>query len=269
MSGKTFWAYSDETGDRGLGANASPIFGMATVLGDAQAMTELREAIGTLRTDFKVQDGTVMSWKKHLKTAERRLHAVKTLANLSRHRVVYAVSKKTELADGSFQSDEKRFYDFVSSAAYKGTLWAARNMGADEVRIRFGRVKGVDHDHTRDYIRKANDPDSKVPTGMEKELSWVGADQHYESEAADFYAGFLKTAFWPDDYGNTDHILLQRVWHQVRKGPNQCAVPLGMFTMPHYGVVLGADWFWCQGCPAKKKYDQEREALANLGIWNG
>lgn len=269
MSGKTVWAYGDETGDRGLSDKASPIFGMATVVGDAEAMQELRETIRSLRSDFNVKDKTVMSWKENLKTAERRLHAAITLAKLKRHSVIYAMSMKSELADGSFQSDDKRFYDFVASSAYKSTLWAARSLGATEVRIRFGRVKGVDHDHAREFIRKENDDDPKVPTYLEKELDWVGADKHFESEAADFYAGFLKTAFWPDGFGNTDHSYLHRVWHQIRKGPTGCAVPLGLYTMPHYGVVVETDWFMCNSCPTKTKYLKQKQQnnLWDMGSW--
>ena len=252
---RTIWAYGDETGDRGLSPTASPIFGMALVVGDAAAMTELRDTVRRLRVDFKVPAGQVMSWKSHLKNADRRNHAVRTLAALEKHQVIYAVTKKSELAGGSFQSDDKRFYDFVAGSAHKSILWASRNLRADEVRIRFGRVRGVDHEHTRKYIHSVNIPDPKVPTYLEKELSWVGADTHFESEAADLYAGFLKAAFWPDEFGNTEEIYIRRIWHQIRKGPTGCAVPLGLFTMPHYGVIFNESWFSCESCPSKVKYD--------------
>lgn len=258
---RTIWAYGDETGDRGLSATASPIFGMAMVVGDADAMTEIRAAVKKLRSDFGVPKGEVMSWKAHLKQADRRNHAAQTLARLSGFHVIYAVTVKEALASRSFQGGDKDFYDFVAARVHRATLWASKDLHAEEVRIRFGRVRKVDHVRTADFIRRENGSDRRVPNYLVKELSWVGADEHFESEAADIYAGFMKSAFWPDKYGNVDEAYLRRVWHQVRKAPNGCAIPLGMFPMPHYGVIFDADWFWCGNCPKHSEYRQREPDL--------
>lgn len=253
----TLWAYGDETGDRGLGPTASPIFGMAAILGDHDTMAGVRKVIRQLRADFNIPKGEVMSWKKYLKTHERRLHAFNQLGKIDTLTVLYAISKKSELAENSFATEDKQFYDFVAARMHTAVLWAARAQHADGVRIRFGHVRGVDHEHCRKFIRNSNDPNPKVPTKLEKELSWVAADRHFESEAADFYAGALKAAFWEDKYGNTDDSYLRKIWHQVRKNNLGCAVPLGLFTMPHYGVVFDSWWFACDGCPAESRYRQE------------
>lgn len=253
MNRKTVWAYGDETGDRGLSSTASPIFGMATIIGNAQTMSQVKTVVKDLRSDFGVPTGEVMSWKKHLKTHERRLHAAKSLARIEDLLVVYALTRKADLYEGSFQNSQKDFYDFVAACAYKATLWAARSMEATDVRIRFGRVRGVDHARTLRYIEQTTQSDPKVPTHLQRELSWVGADQHFESEAADFYAGFMKTAFWPDAFGNVDDVYLKHVWGQIRKNPQGCAIPLGLFTMPSYQVAFEQDWFSCVDCPAQLK----------------
>lgn len=253
MSKRTLWAYGDETGDRGLADTASPIFGMATIIGDRETMGQVKDVVKQLRSDFNVARGTVMSWKKHLKTHERRSHAARSLAEVEGLQVVYALSRKADLYKGSFQSRKKDFYDFVAASAHRSILWAARAMGASGIRIRFGRVKGVDHARTRQYIEDTNYDDSRIPIELQTELEWIGADERFESEAADFYAGFMKTAFWPDEFGNVDDVYLRRVWGQIRKSPQGCAVPLGLYTMPHYGVVLDQEWFACDECPTDLK----------------
>ncbi|WP_156516457.1 DUF3800 domain-containing protein [Nocardia arizonensis] len=62
-AGSRVWAYVDETGDRGSGPSASPVFGMAAVLVDDLGAVELRRAVQQLRTEFKVPANKVMSWK--------------------------------------------------------------------------------------------------------------------------------------------------------------------------------------------------------------
>lgn len=242
------FAYGDETGDRGLGDKTSPIFAMATVLGQHYAMVELQEAVRQLREDFKVPEKAVMSAKKHVKTYERKLHAANVLSMVPDITVTYVMSKKSELIPGSFKNGEKDFFDFVSARAYRSVLWAGRNSGAKDVRVRFGHVIGMDQARTKQFIRKDTAHDPKVPTYLERELSWVSADMYLESQAADLYAAFLKDAFWPDRYGNTHERHLLQIWPQIRKGWHGCVVPLGLFVMPRYGVLTDQPWFSCH-CP--------------------
>lgn len=242
------FAYGDETGDRGLGEKTSPVFAMATVLGQHYAMVGLQEAVLQLRKDFSVPEKAVMSAKKHVKTYERKLHAANVLSSVPDITVIYVLSMKSELIPGSFKNGEKDFFDFVSARAYRSTLWAARNSGGNSVRVRFGHVIGMDQTRTKQFIRQDTDHDPKVPTYLEKELSWVSADKYLESQAADLYAAFLKDAFWPDQYGNTHERHLLQIWPQIRKGWHGCVVPLGLFTMPKYEVLTARPWFLCR-CP--------------------
>ena len=64
---------------------------MATIIGNAQTMSQVKTVVKDLRSDFDVPTGEVMSWKKHLKTHERRLHAAKSLARIEDLLVVYAL----------------------------------------------------------------------------------------------------------------------------------------------------------------------------------
>lgn len=243
-------AYIDETGDRGLlRSGSSPIFGMAAILLTEDSASAVRAAIDQLRVDFDVPEGRVMSWKDHLKTHARRKHAAQTLAAIPDVRVIYVYCQKSAVA-GEYTKNRELFYNYVALKLYRNVLWAARNWKgtAAGVRTRFGHVRGHDHTTTESYFKFQLQFEPKVPSHMERGLRWVSADRYRESQAADLYAGFLRAAVWPDEFGNVEGQYLQAVWGQIRKGTNDCPIPLGFMSMPTNGLASAWDWWACKHC---------------------
>ncbi|PKW14423.1 DUF3800 domain-containing protein [Saccharopolyspora spinosa] len=242
--------YVDETGDRGAGKDSSPIFGMAAIVLDDVGVANVRSAVNLLREDFRVPDDAVMSWKRHVKTHDRRRRAAEVLAGVRGLRVCYVYAVKDELRQGTYLDDHQRFYNYVALKTYKSTLWAARSwkgVGA-QVWTRFGHVRGHDHRTTDKYIRREAGRDSRVPFDMEQGLRWVSADQYAESQAADLYGGFLKAALWPGgEFGYVEPAYLLKVWPQIRNSES-CAIPLGIMSMPANSLVRQNCWFPCDHC---------------------
>jgi Protein of unknown function (DUF3800) len=242
--------YVDETGDRGGSSAASPIFGMAALVLDDDGVRNVRAAVDELRADFAVPAGRVMSWKSAAKTHDRRRRAAEVLSALPGLQVCYVYTLKAELRPGSYRDNPQRLYNYVAYMIYKASLWAARawkGSGA-EVWTRFGHVVGHDHRTTEAYIRREAARDPRVPFEMEQGLRWVSADQYAESQAADLYAGFLKAALWPGgEFGYLEPSYLLRVWPQLANS-DQCAVPLGIMSMPSKDLVRRQPWFPCGRC---------------------
>lgn len=248
------YAYIDETGDRGGAHSSSPIFGMAAVLVTPQGAIDLRAAVRQLRADFNVPEGVPMSWKNHVKTHDRRRRAVAVLGQVEELRVCYVYSVKSALGAGSYRDDKVRFYNWVAWMTYKSILWGARSWQGNQVRVwtRFGHVKHHDHRMTDAYIRSQASKDGRVPEHLEQGLKWVSADQYLESQAADLYGGFLKAATWASgDFGYVEGSYLMGIWHQIRNS-EQCAVPLGIMSMPAYQYLHELPWFPCTHCPKRK-----------------
>lgn len=248
------WAYIDETGDRGKGPNSSPIFGMAAVIVDDVSAPLLRAAVDQLRQDFGVPSASPMSWKEHVKTHDRRRRAVEVLGAVQNLKVCYVFADKGELAPDSYLCNPQRFYNYLAYKMYKSVVWAARSCyGADaKLWTRFGHVRGHDHSSTETYIRREASLDSRVPDHMEQGLRWVSADKYLESQAADLYGGFLRAAVWPaGEFGYVEPSYLLGVWHQLRNSED-CAVPLGIMSMPRNDIVCNKDWFPCKDCPKVK-----------------
>lgn len=243
-------AYIDETGDRGYSPSSSPIFGMAAVLADDEGVLDLRRALATLRLDFGLPPDSVLSWKAHAKSHDRRKRIAEVLGQVQGIRVCYAYTLKAALRPGSYVEHRERFYNFVAYQLYKSILWTARNWkgGNGKVWTRFSHVRHHDHTATEAYIRRQAQQDSRVPVHMEQGLRWVSAAIHAESQAADLFSGFLKAALWPGgEFNYTEPAYLVSVWHQIRNS-DTCAIPLGIYPMPDASVLTTLKWFPCVSC---------------------
>ncbi|HEV7648718.1 MAG TPA: DUF3800 domain-containing protein [Actinophytocola sp.] len=250
MATSDVYTYVDETGDRGQRPTSSPIFGMAAVLVDDHAAIALRLAVKQLRNDLQVPGNSVMSWKNHAKNHDRRKRAAELLGAVDGLRVCYVYVVKSALRPDSYLSDPQRFYNYLAYKTYKSTLWAARNWKGSNVRVwtRFGHVRRHDHTTTASYIAREAAAEPKVPHDLEQGIRWVSADRYLESQAADMYGGFLKSAVWPDgQFGYTEPSYLLSIWHQIRNS-GDCVIPLGLMSMPDSSLVRQNAWFPCQRC---------------------
>nr|WP_286132034.1 hypothetical protein [Mycobacterium sp. IS-1556] len=207
----------------------------------------------TLRSDFGVPTKKVLSWKDHVKTHDRRRRAADVLSAVDELKVCYVYAIKNELDPASYVNDVPRFYNYVAFTMYKSIAWAARNWQGPDARLwtRFGHVRGHDHNTTDAYIREQVAKDPRIPFHMEQGLRWVSADQYLESQAADLFGGFLKAATWPDGaFGYTEASYLLSIWSKIRNSEN-CAIPLGIMSMPENRLTCEMPWFPCQSCPKK------------------
>lgn len=249
------WAYIDETGDRGVSNASSPVFGMAALLVDDAGAVELRQAVMQLRADFKVPANKVLSWKDYVKTHDRRKHAVEILCAVQNVKICYVFAVKKELDPASYVNDRERFYNYVAYKMYKSVIWAARNWQGQTAKLwtRFGHVKGHDHSSTASYIQQEASQAQNVPFYMEQGIRWVSADKYLESQAADIYGGFLKSAIWPTgEFNYVEPSYLLSVWRQIRN-TEACAIPLGIMSMPDSTLTCEMSWFPCKHCRKKKQ----------------
>ncbi|CEA09905.1 hypothetical protein BN1051_03283 [Arthrobacter saudimassiliensis] len=244
------YAYVDETGDPGGSAESSPVFGMAALLVDDVGAAQVQAAVQRLRREFSIPEGTPLSWKRHVRTHEKRKYVAQQLAALIGVKVIYVYCRKSDVTRGTFVRDRGTFYNYIAGKTYKGILWAANHWDSEPAKVwtRFGQVMGFDHQATtKPYFERALFTDRRVPAQIEQGLKWVAAHTYAESQAADLYAGFIKAATWPDEYGNVEGQYLRTVWHQIRNS-EVCAVPLGLMSVPDSTLVTANEWFPCGSC---------------------
>lgn len=228
---------------------------MAGLILDQAGSSRIQAAVARLRQDFGVRPEDVMSWKRHLKNHDRRKYAAKVLSAIPGITVIYIYYRKDAITIGTYHQDQQRGYDYIAHKMHKAILWATKYQGIrSDVAIRFGHVRNHDHQVTEAYLR--GHADTYMMQGQyQRDLRWVAANTHPESEAADFYAGFLKAAVWPDSFGDFEGSYIQRVWPQIRNADlcsnsasTYCAIPLGLMSMPENHLVTEHEWFPCGNC---------------------
>jgi len=249
VSGLPEWrsAYIDETGDRGTGPRASPIFGMASVILGRDAERRMVEAVSTLRSRFDIPEGKVMSWKDHIKGHHGKArYAASVLGAVPGVTLVYAACFKKDLTYATFQRTVEGFYDHMAYHTLRLTCYAASYVPptGKRLRVRFGQVKGHESEPTRKFLKAQKDAHPGVHWDTVERLDWTSAEQYPCSQAADLYAGFLKAAIWPDEWANsTEGQYLKLVWHQIRK-KDGCVFPLGIYA-PTTQSLRQESWWDC------------------------
>lgn len=214
-------AYIDETGDRGVGPKASPFFAFSCVLVADEDEPILLDATRDLRSRLSIPANKALHWNEHAKTFARRQHIASTLGALPTHMVVHVVVEKAGIpAHSGMRRDHRLFYNFAAGMVLERVLLAARDWpgGARPALVRFGHVRGFDHDLTRDYIayrRAANDP-HWVPWRQLHSLHFDGQNNYLGLQVADQYAGMLSHAFRPDEFGQYEASHFISTAHQLR-----------------------------------------------------
>ena len=200
-------------------------------------------------THRETPEGRPLSWKKDLKTHERRKRAAALFAQVTNGvKVIYVCSHKGMNRPDSYVADTERFYNYVAAYTFERVLMCADDWpGASQrVNIRFGQVKGIDDELTRNYfeLKRYGQQWHGLPWGALASLKWVSADQYEMSQVADVYAGFMKASVWPDEFGATEGAYIQAIWHQIRRA-HGCALGFGIKGMPVQEVFTGQDWWTC------------------------
>lgn len=159
-------AYIDETGDRGHSGRSSRFFAFAAVLVADEDEPNLRAIMTRLRQDLTVPPGKALHWKEHVKTYSRRQHVARTLAQVSGVIVIYAiVEKETIPTTYAMYRDHELFYNFAACIIMERVLRAAQEWryGPRDVIVRFGHVKGFDHDTTIEFFEKKSAVQHGIP----------------------------------------------------------------------------------------------------------
>jgi hypothetical protein len=219
-------AYVDETGDRGTSAGSSSFFAFAAVLVADEDEAPMRAAVSQLRRDLTVPMGKPLHWKDHVKTFPRRQHVTRTLIAVPNLMVVYVLVEKSAIpASALMRRDQAVFYNFAAAMVLERALLAGQDWpgGPRQVVIRFGHVRGFNHQTTRDYFDlriASNDPDwvpwhlLSGPAHFNDQAQWDGL------QAADQFAGMLSAAIRKDAFGNYEpyHLLAARPLIRSHRG---------------------------------------------------
>ncbi|MEU4394897.1 DUF3800 domain-containing protein [Kribbella sp. NPDC023855] len=215
-------AYVDETGDRGTSGKASRYFAMVAVMVADEDDAALRSAIGTCRQRLSVPVNKPLHWTEHVKRFPRRQFVAAQLAAVEGVVVGYLVIEKAALAAADpVRANQVAFYNYASGLTLTGILHAAATWpgGARDVVVNFGHVRGFPHQETLVYFEKLrSDAEAQTRWDLLRSMPrFLAAGQLDGLQAADQYAGMLRAALEPDEFGGFEHHHLLAVRHQIHR----------------------------------------------------
>jgi hypothetical protein len=220
-------AYVDETGDRGASAKSSHYFAMVAVMIADEDELPLRTAIGTCRQRLSVPPNKPLHWSEHVKRFPRRQFVAGQLAAVPGVLLNFVVFEKAAIAGRTrLRTDQVAFYNHVAGLVLEGVLSAANEWpgGARDVVANFGHVRGFPHQETLAHFEKMRaNPSAGMPWDLLRgKPRFVGTGQFDGLQAADQYAGMLRSALEPDEFGGFEHHHLLAVRHQIGRLEGDC-----------------------------------------------
>lgn len=241
-------AYVDETGDRGISSQSSPFFAFAAVLIADEDEPSLRAAMAQLRADLKIPPGKALHWKEHAKSFDRREHIAATLGALSGLQVIYVLVEKAAIPHhAAMRRDPQIFYNYAAGLMMERILLAAQEWQGPsrDVIVRFGHVKGCDHETTKKYFEiKRSDPSGWVPweklhgnVHFSNQANWDGL------QAADQYAGMLNAAIRLNEFGRYQPQHLLAIRHQLRRDPSGESWGYGFKLLGNHATIKRIPWW--------------------------
>lgn len=238
----------DEMGDRGMSPKSSPVFAMAAVVIPDTHRIFLSRKIELIKDTFGIPKHIALHWSDHAKTFARRQFVAEQLAEVPGVRVNFVIFEKAAIPlEAAIVEDKVKFYNYTAGIALERILLTASEWPGDDksVQVQFGHVKGFgQHEETRQYFWMKRQRKSLVNWDLlPQEPKFVESSTNSGVQAADQYAGMLRSAVIPDELGGYEEQHLLRISHQIRRGPSGAAWGYGFKVMARPGWIDSLPWW--------------------------
>jgi hypothetical protein len=211
ISGDLYRVYVDETGDRGWGDRASPIFVMTAVIVRDGGEQALLRALDEMNATLKKPPGTVLHWAENVKTHPQRKYVAGVLASLDMTVTNVVVLKKPMIGTNSGLSNATPMYNYCVRRLLERVSWFVRDAGG-ETTVAFAHVRRFPYEKLHGYLELLK----LIPTSVHWP-SFVGKpkiDQPRrvrQLQVADLVAGACGSALREDDFGNYEASYLMQI----------------------------------------------------------
>ncbi|WP_166381354.1 DUF3800 domain-containing protein [Catellatospora methionotrophica] len=251
---KLLLGYVDETGDRGIKAQSSPYFGLAGVIVPEEDDPLVHQAMNNCRTKINVPRVKAFHWSEHARSYSRRQMITSELLQLTTLRVNYVLFQKAAIpATSTLYGNHAKFYNFAAGVMMERMLHAARNWpdGPRDIAVKFAHVRGFDHTDTLTYfaIKQARSRGTRrAPWHLHRGNVKFKAIGDYDGlQAADQYAGMLKAAISPDEFGQFEEHHFMRIREQIRRRPDGRCWGAGFKAFALPGGLEALPWWPAEG----------------------
>jgi hypothetical protein len=244
VSRQLFRVYVDETGDRGWGRRASPVFVMSAIIVPDSQGAHLTEALDRINAALKKPVDTVLHWAENVKHHSQRKYVSGELALLDMTISSVIVLKKPLTGSSSALSDPAWMYNYACRRLLERISWYV-DEAAGEASVTFAHVKRFPYARLESY--------TELLRGQPTQIRWEAftgkpkIDQPSrvrQLQVADMVAGAIGSSLRADDFGNYEPSymlsLVPRLY--IRRGGKVTSYGFNLIGPPNHLSTYP----WCQ-----------------------
>lgn len=244
-----YYAYIDESGDRGWGGRSSQTFVLTAAIIHRSHTTSARSLMSHIRSDLGKPPTTVLHWSTNIKVHTQRKYVSAALGALDTMTVSSVVIHKPSfMGTGTGLSDHARMYNYAVRRLLERLSWFGRTAGEQVVPI-FAHVKRFPYVRLIAYL----DLLKRMPTEIKWDnLSKVRIEQPQKIEllqAADMCSGSVFAAVEPDAFDQYEATYLLNIAPRLYRrgtaaitsyGLNFCSSADHWTTYPWWPSLVGS-----------------------------
>jgi Protein of unknown function (DUF3800) len=259
MAKDLYRVYVDETGDRGWGGRASPIFVASAVIVENGEVKQLTDALDAINSTLGKPLGTVLHWAENVKEHSQRKVVARELATTPAVITNAVVMKQPLMGSGSGLSSATTMYNYVVRRLLERITWYLRDRGAEGI-ITFAHVRRFPYQRLNSYLQLLRSQPTEIRWSTIRSGK-VRIDQPNRVrglQVADLTAGAVGSALRPDRYGDFEPSYLQTILPRlyIRRGGS--VTSYGMNIIGPQGCMQAAYPWWpdflraCQQRPERQ-----------------
>jgi hypothetical protein len=215
MDRPLFRVYLDETGDRGWGGRASPIFVISAIIVPDGGEQLLVRKLDELNAALGKPERTVLHWAENVKTHSQRKYVTGQLAELDMTISSVIVFKNPLMGSGSALSDSASMYNYAVRRLLERVSWFvddARGVAS----VTFAHLRNFPYSRLRQYVAYLELQRTEI-----RWRAFVGSpkidqpNRIRQLQVADLVAGAHGSALRPDNYGSFEASYLMQLQPRI------------------------------------------------------
>ena len=203
MEAAPYRVYVDETGDRGWGGRASPIFVVSAVIVRDSDVPALEAALDRMNVQLGKPPETVLHWSENVKEHSQRKFVTREIAKLPITLTHAVVMKQPMMGSGTALSDHGSIYNYAIRRILERITWYVRDHGGEAI-VTFAHVRNFPYERLWSYLKRLQqDRSAKITWTAIQGRPMIDQPSRVRSlQIADLAAGALGSGVRPDKYGD-------------------------------------------------------------------
>lgn len=244
VSRPLYRVYVDETGDRGWGGRASPIFLATAVIVEDAEVPQLITTLDDINSALGKPPGTVLHWAENVKEHSQRKFVSREIAKTPAIITNAVVLKAPMIGTGSALSNAAAMYNYAVRRLLERITWYVGDRGGEAI-ITFAHVRRFPYQRLNSYLQLLVSQPTEIRwhTIRSGRIRINQPNRVRPLQIADLAAGAIGSALRQDSFGDYEMAYLRELLPRlyIRRGGN--VTSYGMNIIAPQGAMNVYPWW--------------------------